>query len=199
MIILLYEDLILQCFVQLIGKQIISLLVLVDTRKCKICASDFATDMRYKSQVWWKICRSSWTLFVLWVRLVSQLSAQAQSTSQVLLTACCICLSASGIWSATGKHGVRWGLALDLRSPEDRIMSRGKWNLGFAQNCGANNWKVIWSQLRWWGWAYLWNLYVCCFLCYFTASISPITAFILNRKFLKVGSIGALMLRSILC
>lgn len=48
---------------QLIGKQIISLLVLVDTRKCKICASDFATDMRYKSQVWWKICRSSWTLY----------------------------------------------------------------------------------------------------------------------------------------
>lgn len=37
-----------------------SVLVLVGTRKCRICMSDFATDMRYKSQVW-KIRRSSWT------------------------------------------------------------------------------------------------------------------------------------------
>lgn len=44
-----------------------------------VCHWVFATDMRNKSQVW-VFCKGSGTLFILWVSVVSQQSAQGQSS-----------------------------------------------------------------------------------------------------------------------
>lgn len=51
--------------------------------------------------------------------------------------------------------GVRCVLSLDMHSPEFKIMSRGKRNLGFAKNCGANSWKIVQSRLKLREWAHL--------------------------------------------
>lgn len=62
------------------------------------------------------------------------------------LSAGCTQLSAQDLPSAMGR--LCGSLSLDSHSPEHRIRSKGRRNLGCAQNCGANTWKIVQSLLK---------------------------------------------------